>query len=206
MQKRREFIQKTMATGFLSCFGINFLFSNNGNSNLPDITKVEKHKFQNDSGMTYQAIFNFAYKSWFIPFLKTLSEEIGNVEFIELLKKAAEKRAENIAKYWLNQVSSDDFKGFKEYIYTSLENNFMQQIGTFEISEESENAIHLKCTECLWAKTFREEKASEIGYACTCHQDFAMAESFNPKIKLEHQTKSLMEGGEACNLKWVYQA
>lgn len=204
--KRREFFNKLMATGMVSCFGINALLGQNSDSEEVFLPENSKHKFQENSEMSYQAIFNFAYKSWLIPFMKTFSDELGKEELINLLKKASGNRAKNIANYWLKKVSSNDFNGFKEYVYKAIDNPFMQNIGTFEISDESENVIQMTCKECLWAKTFREAQAADIGYACTCHQDFKMAESFNPKIKLRHNTKSLMEGGSECTLRWTFES
>ena len=205
-QARREFLSKFMATGMISCFGINSLLAqSNQEDNFPP-QKDEKHKFLCDSEMSYQAVFNFAYKSNFIPFMKNLSEEIGKEEFIELLRKASTKRGTSSGKNWLKNATSNDFNSFKESLERVSQTNFMKHIVTFEITKDTKNTIQMNCTECLWAKTFREAKAGEIGFACFCNQDFAVAQAFNPKIKLSHKTKSLMEGGTECILCWEYEA
>ena len=59
----------------------------------------------------------------------------------------------------------------------------------------------MKFTECLWAKTFREADASEIGYAGVCYQDYPMTKTFNPNLKLIRET-TLMQGHDCCNFKW----
>ena len=69
-----------------------------------------------------------------------------------------------------------------------------------QILEHSENVQIYKVTKCLWADTFREADASDIGYALWCHGDYAMARS--EKKKLERKT-TLMEGQDYCLLKYT---
>ena len=204
-QKRREFLSKVIAGGMVSCFSANALLAQNNDSDEAILSEFSKHKFQEDSGMSYQAVFDFTYKSWLIPFMKTFSKELGKDELITLLKKASGKRAKSIARYQVKKLGSNDFDTFKKYMHSSLDNPFMQKVGTYFVSEDSENRFEITCKECLWAKTFSEGKAPEIGYACSCHQDYVIAQTFNPKIKLENTTKSLMDGGSVCTLRYTYK-
>ena len=73
---------------------------------------------------------------------------------------------------------------------------------TFEVLNDSQNVFEIKFTECLWAKTFREADASEIGYAGVCYQDYPMTKAFNPNLKLIRD-KTLMQGQDCCHFKWV---
>jgi hypothetical protein len=81
---------------------------------------------------------------------------------------------------------------------------FWQHALTTEIVEDEEKAFEIKVTECLWAKTFREAQASDIGYATICYQDYAMSQGFSPKLKMI-RTKTLMQGHEYCNHRWVWE-
>ena len=76
---------------------------------------------------------------------------------------------------------------------------------TTEIVDESDTAVEVRITECLWAKTFREADAADLGYACICHPDFAMAKAFNPNMRMIRD-KTLMEGHSHCNHRWVMEA
>jgi hypothetical protein len=71
--------------------------------------------------------------------------------------------------------------------------------------EDTERAAEMKVTECLWAKTFRDAGAGDIGYALMCHGDFATAPAFNAKMKMT-RTKTLMQGHDCCNPRWTLQA
>ena len=72
-----------------------------------------------------------------------------------------------------------------------------------EIVEDTEKAFELKITECIWASTFLNAKAGDIGYASVCFGDYAWAEGFNPKIKMIRD-KTLMQGHELCNHRYVW--
>ena len=71
--------------------------------------------------------------------------------------------------------------------------------------EDAETAFEVRITECLWSKTFREEEAADLGYACICHSDYAMAKAFNAKMHLIRD-KTLMQGFNHCNHRWEMQA
>ena len=83
-------------------------------------------------------------------------------------------------------------------------NQYWEQRLTFEVVEDSEMAFEIKVTECIWATTFREANAQDIGYATVCHQDFAMCRAFNPKIGMI-RSKTLMQGDDCCNHRWVWE-
>ena len=70
--------------------------------------------------------------------------------------------------------------------------------------EDTKTAFEVKVTECIWAKTFHDLKAPDIGYAMVCHADFAIATAFNPKMKLI-RSKTLMQGHDCCNHRWVME-
>jgi hypothetical protein len=62
----------------------------------------------------------------------------------------------------------------------------------------------VRVTECLWAKTFRDLGASEIGSMLICHRDYADCRGFNPRITMI-RSKTLMQGDEFCNHRFVWE-
>ena len=50
----------------------------------------------------------------------------------------------------------------------------------------------------------REEDALDLGYACVCHADFGLPVGINPKLKLI-RTKTLMQGHDCCNHRYVWE-
>ena len=74
---------------------------------------------------------------------------------------------------------------------------------TYRIIEDSKKAFELRTTECIWAKTFREKNAGDIGYLTICYSDFISAKAFHPKLKLK-LTKTLMQGFDCCNHRYTW--
>ena len=75
---------------------------------------------------------------------------------------------------------------------------------TLEIVEDTPQAVEVKVTECLWAKTFREMGAAEIGYSLICYRDYADCQGFNPSITMI-RSKTLMQGDDYCNHRFVWE-
>jgi hypothetical protein len=59
-------------------------------------------------------------------------------------------------------------------------------------------------TECLWAKTFVDAGAGDLGNAAICHGDYAFARSFNPGIEMVRD-KTLMQGHAYCNHRYLWK-
>ena len=53
-----------------------------------DVETTIKHKFLEGSNMTFQEVFDFAFKK-LIPVLQGLAKELGEDHFLEALKKVA---------------------------------------------------------------------------------------------------------------------
>jgi hypothetical protein len=192
---RRKFIKSLLASGTSFCFL--------GCPNFIKAQTNEQHKFEIDSKMSFQKVFGFAYQRGFIPLMKIMGQEIGKEKFIDLLKKASNKMANESTKKWAKSLENNDFASFTEPMRNP--DHFWKNVLSFEIIEDSETVLEVKIHECLWAKTFKESNAEDIGYSCICYPDFVAAQAFNPKMKLE-RTKTLMQGNDCCNHRWILEA
>lgn len=196
---RRQFLYKMMSMGTICLLGCRNLFAY---SNPQDKSKASlvKHKFNEDSEMPFSQVFNFAYQDWFIPFMKTLSNEIGEEKFVNLLKEVSLKVGSQKGKDWAKSIPQNDFSNFN--LWAKDQDKYWNHVLTFSIVEDTDKIFEVKVTECLWAKTFRDNDASDIGYASICHEDYAICQAYNPGIKMI-RTKTLMQGDDHCNLRWL---
>ena len=199
---RRDFITKSLACGAFvgtGCPGLLAMNSQEGVSN----PLQDEHKFQTTTNYTYEQLFNFTFRSWFISYMKRLQEEIGTGKFLELLKKAGDKHYRSRVISNFEKIEDKSVKSFFENFWEPTQKSkFGNAIMTIEIPEKSKNKGTVKMTECLFAKTFRENDAGDIGYAAICYADFAVAEEFNPDIKLI-RNKCLMNGDECCLFEYT---
>jgi len=74
-----------------------------------------------------------------------------------------------------------------------------------EIVEQSPDAFEYLVKKCLWAKVFRDGDVADIGYAMICYRDDAVARGVNPKLR-PIRTKTLMQGDDGCDLRYVMEA
>jgi len=162
-----------------------------------------KHKFQEPCEMSYEEVFKFAYGDGFIPVMKAMGAEMGREKLVEMLKRASSAAAEQDARETLKKNPKNDFATFAAEVRSS--SPLFEHALTAKIVEDTQTAIEMRITECLWAKTFRGADAADIGYASMCFPDFAYAPAFNPKMKMI-RTKTLMQGNDCCNHRWVVEA
>jgi hypothetical protein len=195
---RRAFVIETLSSFAFCCIAPANIF---GSEKMQPIKSLDDgHKFFNKSEMSIKEIYNFSFKQWYIPAMKNLRDQIGQEKFIELLKESSNKihlSAKNKGDY--NKRTFNKWSSLVKKVNKSMNDRL-----TYEIIVDTDDKLEIKFTECLWAKTFREAEASDIGFAGVCYQDYALTESYNPKIKLIRE-KTLMQGNECCHFIWFIE-
>lgn len=193
-------MRKTFSSGVFCCFAAPIAL---GSGEMKFISSLQKHRFEMDSGMTMQQVYDFAYKEWYIPAMKNIMAQVGREKFLEMLKKSSDM---------LNETEKDPGIDYNERTitaftdgYKKLVEGYYKQRNTIEFIHSDENVLEVNCTECIWAKTFREADAAEIGYAGICYSDYSAIKGYNPKMKLVRE-KTLMQGHDCCNFKIVMES
>ncbi len=198
---RRDFLSSVLPAGAAACLGCKSLcgfFRSTDQSQQ----SAEQSKFLAESEFTYKDIFDFAFRYYYIPTLQGLRGQFKG-DFIEAVKKGSEESGRRSAKDFAANVPDNDFETFKSWA-TNPE-PFWEHALSWEIVENSDSGFEVKISECLWAKTFRDADAADIGYAGICYGDFAYASAYNPKLSLE-RSKTLMQGHDRCNHRWLWKA
>jgi len=198
---RRQFLKNMLPVGTLLCFGCNNLFALSQVNEQSEV-KAAKHKFMEDSGMSYKQVHELAFRRLLIPILQNLANSTGKDELIEMLMKASSEASVLRGENWAKRVPESDLSTFTANF--KKPSRFFEHTCTYQILEYTEKVVELKYTECICATIFREENASDIGYSAICHGDFAIAQAFNPKIKLI-RTKTLMQGNDCCNHRYIWE-
>jgi hypothetical protein len=170
-------------------------------TNAMDIETVVKHKFLESADMTFQDVFNFAFRR-FAPILHSLARELGEDQVLEALKKVTYESGWQVGQAAARQAPCNDFAAFNAWARDL--NHFWRHTLTFETIEDSPQAFEVKVTECLWAKTLREIGEADIGYLLICHPDYSYCQGFNPQISMS-RSKTLMQGDSYCNHRWVWK-
>jgi hypothetical protein len=198
---RREFLLNILPAGTLFCLGCGNLSAWTAGQEAQKAVE-KKHKFQEDSKMSFQEVFEFAFKD-FIQTMENFARQMGRDNLLEMIRKDSEESSRLSAKKTVERLQKNDFATFKA-MYKEKPDRFWEHIQTTVITEESDTVIASRVTECLYAKTFRDAGAADIGYAWSCHGDFAWAQAYNPKLRLIRD-KTLMNGDEYCNFRRVWE-
>ncbi|MFH1765892.1 MAG: L-2-amino-thiazoline-4-carboxylic acid hydrolase [Gemmatimonadota bacterium] len=138
----------------------------------------------------------------FLQFAEYLAEQMGRDRLIETLEDFQSKSNVEQARRAAERLGSNDFDAFKGFYNPEIP--ALQRAVTLEVVESTDTVYEWRITECINAEPFLAAGAADIGYASTCHVDYAFAESFNPAIKLVRD-KTLMQGDEYCNHRYVWQ-
>jgi hypothetical protein len=155
-------------------------------------------KSLNSAGMTCQDVFNFAYRDNYIPLMVKIGKIAGKENMLQMLMEASSMVDKNIVAYWEmtypNRTINDWLADLEQFSSSELCKNAL----SCEILNKTAASFEMKITECLWAKTFRNADAAEIGYAGICFGDYATTRAFNPKLKFTRD-KVLMKGDDCCH-------
>jgi hypothetical protein len=198
---RRSFLKAVLPGGALMCLGGGCLLRA---FQAEEKTKAagQKHKFLQDSGMSFTEAFIVAYAAP-IPIWRGLEAEIGREKLHEMMKRVIDQTARQQMAEFAKKAGKNDLATFTQDFRKP--DSIYQKLLTFQIIEDTPRAVEAKVTECLWAKTYRDLNAGDLGYILSCDADYASAEGFNPKMRMI-RTKTLMQGDDCCNHRYVIEA
>ncbi len=194
---RRGFLEKGVIGGLF--FGMGCRGSNSMDNNSGEPKQVRNiNGFQSPSDFTYEKLFNFTFSNWFISYMKGLEKEMGSEKLNELLTQIGDEHYRKSVGSMFSEVKDRSVQSLIENFWEpTMKSDFGSSTIKIEIPTKSKNTCTVKMTECLFAKTFRDNDAGEMGYAAICHADFAVADEFNPDIVLKRD-KCLMKGDDCC--------
>ena len=200
-RSRRHFLTTVVPACAATCLGCKVALAQDRTSASSEEAVEIAHPFDAEltSTPTYRQFYRNRYRTS-IELAKALKAETGDDKAVEFLKKITTRRMTATGK---SQAERTDDHSLRQY--TELFRNVDRYKGrlVMEIVEDTDQAFELKVSDCIWASTFREADAGDLGFAMVCFGDYAWAEGFNPKITLVRD-KTLMEGAAICNHRYVW--
>ena len=200
---RRAFLGRGLPACAMTCLGL---------ASLPLLGQSSDAAKQPQAGHRFDAelpgklsmrqVFAHRYGSIFIPFIKFCAEKMGREKTIEMLKAYATEDAVLTAANLVKRLGSNGFETAKRYLDPA--NPAQASTLTFTIAENTDKSYELRITECLWAKTFLDAEAGDLGYAAICFGDYQTVKSFNPRLELVRD-KTLMQGDAYCNHRYIWK-
>lgn len=155
--------------------------------------------------MTWEQVFNLSYRGY-AHRMKRLSSRIGDDPFLKMLREVSSEAAVESSADLMKSAPARDLATFTLYMKAQMTTLPIYRAAlVWDTVEQSTAAFEIHVAQCLWAKTFRAQDAAEIGYATICYPDYAMTTAFNPKLKMI-RSKTLMQGHDCCNHRWVTES
>jgi hypothetical protein len=196
---RRKFLTRHLPAGALMCLGCKSLLASTPLPGGPQEV-VKQSRYQLNSGMTTEDVFKFTY-GYSLPVFQYMEKKIGKEKLIELLKGASAENAEALMKSFTKGVPGN-MKDLSAIVKTWMASPPYNNAFSYTITEESDNILEMKYTECPAAKFYREKNAADIGYAIECSGSDKMAKAFNPKMEAKN-SKNMLKGDDVCIERFI---
>jgi hypothetical protein len=201
---RRQFLATVVPACAIACLGCPTAFAQTDGKAPPHGDEVSKdaHPFDAEypKKLTFRQLIGAQYRGS-IGLAKALQKEMGEEKTLEFLKSYTHAR---MLEYGKTQAGKADDVSLHTYTEQFRDLDRYKNSLVMEIVEDTDKAFELKVTECLWASTFRDAGAADIGFAMVCYGDYAWAQGFNSNIELVRD-KTLMEGAPLCNHRYVWK-
>lgn len=164
-------------------------------------------KWKEKIDITYEEYWKTPYEiphEGLVKLVRTMEEELGKEKAHELLLKTQRRHHREMASKMTQVKPIEKLIDFAEgYMPENWGKRYKAALdGEAEMVSPTE--FRLTMRSCLWAKTFREMGAEDIGYIWCCLADNALTEALSPHLKL-YRTKTLMMGDDHCNYCWKWE-
>jgi len=168
------------------------------------MNKKTQHKFKGKMQLTYEEYFHRRFDRQ-VQLIQEFERVLGRKKTFEIVGKANEKFAvESLKKEMNEREPIRSFEDYKALVKHDFNSPFWSHTLAVTFPEETDKKLVFNVTDCLWAKTFKELNATDIGYILCCRPDFAMARAYHPNIRLR-RTKTLMQGSSCCNHTYYWK-
>lgn len=195
---RRDFAATVVSGCALCCLGPQRLLAAS-QGGQESSAQQGKHKFDEQTKVTHRRLAQIRYDS-FIKILKQMEKDIGKEKLLAMVKKASHAALLQLGKRVSGQITS--LEAFARYFKD--DNSDLSKTLVHDIVEDNERVLEVRVTECLAHVVFNDADALDLGYACVCHSDFGLPIGIHPKFKLI-RTKTLMQGHDCCNHRYVWE-
>ena len=102
------------------------------------------------------------------------------------------------------RVKKNPYKSFEDWVQRKEGDTSMWSYTNIdEPTIVTDNTRICNTIGCLWADTYREWGAEDIGYLIECKPDYAVIAAQHSNLKLE-RTKTLMQGDDCCDFKFIW--
>jgi len=131
------------------------------------------------------------------PLARAFSAELGPERTLAILRQVITDLAHQSGAELARALGEQTLEAFSRTLTRWQEGGALE----IELIEQSAERLSFNVVRCRYAEMYRALGLSDLGATLSCQRDFALAEGFNPGIKLE-RTQTLMEGASCCDFRF----
>jgi hypothetical protein len=166
----------------------------------------ESEKWDHRTELTIKELFNppiIQPHRGVLAIVRELERVLGKEEAHRLVGDVIERERVKISKEMARRNPINSFRDFVE-LFEGEMSDVWSHANVDEPAVYTENTRSVRTVACLWAETWREWGAEDIGYMYECKPDFAAIKALHPSLRLE-RTKTLMQGDDCCDFKFIWE-
>ena len=131
--------------------------------------------------------------------INAFADKIGYDEAINITKKVVKEDAILSGKTLAEEYSGNSITELSKIVKEVWAKDDALEI---KMIKETEKELFFDVPYCGYAEIYEKLGVKKLGCILSCVRDFYFLEGFNPKITLK-RTKTIMEGGDYCDFRYV---
>jgi hypothetical protein len=134
------------------------------------------------------------------PLVQAFASEFGRERTLAIVREVITQLARHAGAELARTLGEHSLEAFAKTLDRWRENDALE----IEVLERSSERLSFNVVRCRYAEMYRALSLTDLGAALSCQRDFALAEGFNPDIKLA-RTQTLLEGAPFCDFRFQRQ-
>jgi hypothetical protein len=131
------------------------------------------------------------------PFIGALVKELGKERALRVTQDIIESLSREAGVQLSASMGGNSIAHFVESLKFWTKENALE----IEVLEQTGSTFSFNVKRCRYAEMYKELGLHDLGRFLSCSRDFALAEGFNPKMKLT-RTQTIMDGAATCDFRY----
>ena len=163
----------------------------------------DKHSWDAPFDMTYEQEFKWKFTTW-VYLVREMEKELGKEKAHNIIRQAGDNfQTDRYKKMFSQRKPVESFQEYLNYSRESRNTPLMSKTRTTSNLVETSEELSYHTDECLWAKTFKELGAEDIG-ELLCEGAFHQVSCVSPHLRF-HRSMTLMKGDPYCNYRYTWE-
>jgi predicted ArsR family transcriptional regulator len=135
------------------------------------------------------------------PLVRAFASELGQERALAIVGQVIRELARQSGGELARTLGEQTLQAFAQSLDRWRENGALQ----IDVLEQTPEKLSFNVTRCRYAEMYRALGLADLGANLSCQRDYALAQGFNPNIRLE-RTQTIMEGAAFCDFRFQLES